>query len=338
MVQLQKLEPAMFGEIYETFLKDDDPHLTREHWKNLFIYGWDSGEDHFGYVLRDQGRIVGVLGMIFSRRIVDGTTHKICNLHSWYVQEAYRHRSLMLLRPLLKMNDYTITDFTPSDAVFRLTLRLGFQVLDARLRIMLSSGLPRRVRPGGSFLFTRDAAFMRQRLYAGERQILQDHLPYPCQHLLVYNPEQHCYIVFSRVDRFAIPYCFVHFIGNPAMFRRRNKEIRSLLSHFTQTRLVVAHERLLAGMRLPGSFVSGFSAHALYRSPHLQPHQIDTLYADVSLLNLSTFSNLRYQLRRLPRHLRGLVQKWRRPAVKNGTAIAEIPARCAEIKSDKTIC
>lgn len=338
MVQLQKLQPAMFGEIYDAFLKDDDPHLTREHWKSLFIYGWDSGEDHFGYVLRDEGRIVGVLGMIFSRRIVDGTTHKICNLHSWYVQEAYRHRSLMLLRPLLKMNDYTITDFTPSDGVLRLILKMGFQVLDARLRIMLSTGVPRPVRPGGSFLFTRDEAFMRKRLYAGERQILLDHRPYNCQHLLVYNRDQHCYIVFSRVDRFAIPYCFMHFISNPPMFRYWNKEIRSLLCRFTQTRFVVANERQIAGMSLPGSFGTGFSANALYRSPQLQPHQIDTLYADVSLLNLSTFSNLRYVLRRLPRRLRGIGQKLRRPTAKNGTLAAEKPALPAEADPESTAC
>lgn len=313
MVHLQKLRPFMFGDIYDTFLKDDDPHLTREHWQRLFFFNWDSGEDHCGYVLTDQGRIVGMLGMIFSRRNIDGTKVKCCNLHSWYVQESCRNHSLLLLRPLLKMKDYTITDFTPSEGVYRLTLKLGFQPLDTRLRVLLPTGGCNPVRPGNSFLFTRDKSFMHKRLFSAERQILQDDPSGECQHLLIYQRVQHCYIVFSRVDRFAVPYCYIHYISNPTMFCKRNREIRSLLCRFTRTRFVVANERQIAGMRLPASFVTGFSANALYRSPQLAPHQIDTLYSDVSLLNLSTFSNLKYELRRLPEHLRNIAGKLRAP-------------------------
>ncbi len=281
----------MFPEIYHTFLQDDDPFSKESDWKNLFNYKWSSEEEHFGYALIDGARIVGILGTMFSERVINGSVMRFCNLHSWIVEEKYRAKSLLLLRPILNFN-HTITDFSPSKRVISILKRLGFNELGSGLKILLPCASPVSNRDLDNFQITQDTQYIENKLNESDLKICHDHLSYKCNHLLIYDKRYYCYLIYSKVVRHWMPYCYIHYISNKDIFAKVDKAIRLYLLKKSHTRFLAVDSRLLPKIKLPFSFNFPLETCQLYKSPNLKPDQIDALYSELTLLNLTTFPDL----------------------------------------------
>jgi len=297
MAKLSKLNADQFDDIYQTFLADDDQTLQADDWRPLFAPRSGPIADYCGYVLEDQGRIVGMLGMLFSERIVHGQERSFCNLHSWMVDENHRGHSLLLMRPALKLADCTLTDFTPTSDVCRISKRLGFVELESALRILLPAAGRRREARGIELID--DVEQISQQLNDTDTQILNDHRLPHLQHMLVRIGSDDCYIVFSRVERHILPYCHIHYVSNKPLFHRRSAAIRRQLMKTTGGRFTAIDARTVRGLKFPFSFVVPMQSQQLYRPAGVEPADIDTLFSEVSFLNLTTFPSLRHTLRRM---------------------------------------
>ena len=148
MPEVRQLAPADFEEVYRTFLRSDDPRRTADTYRPMFASGV-SLDGRVGYGLVDRGRLVGILGTIVSRRVWFGQPEVCCNLHSWSVLPEYRGYSLLLMRPVLGMVDWTLTDLSPTPNVLAISLRLGFRPLDGRLTILRRTRSWRRAEEPG---------------------------------------------------------------------------------------------------------------------------------------------------------------------------------------------
>src|SRR5262245_64825043 len=84
MMVVEKGTPAMFDDVYP-LLSELDGSYSREKWREIFDYQWESDEGYVGYALVDGRKVVGFNGAIFSRRIIDGREARVCNLTSWIV-------------------------------------------------------------------------------------------------------------------------------------------------------------------------------------------------------------------------------------------------------------
>jgi hypothetical protein len=294
---LAPLTPAMFPELYEALLRDWNPALGEAVWQRAFDPATVGPEGHCGYVLTDGGRIVGVLGMIFSERRIGGRTAPLCNLHSWRVKPAYRARSLALLRPALALEDHTLTDLTPTDAVVAIEKRLGFRTLDRLATVLLP--LPRRGRSTGAVVEELTGAAERHRgvLDPAHLRIYQDHQGIDCGHTLVRSGDRSCYLVHSRVGRHWLPHCAVHYVSDPQVFAQEHAVIRRHLARRTGRHVVAVDTRLLDGVHVPGA-LRVRTTEKLYRSPDLEPDQVDSLYSELALYKHPTLPSLRTQLRR----------------------------------------
>ena len=302
-VALQKIDHSMFDDIYREFLVDDDPDLKQEDWKPLFTCRPETGQNHGGYALIDENRIVGILGMIFSTRRIDGADKKFCNLHTWMVNPSHRGNSLLLMRPALRLTDHTITDFTPTDPVRDIARKLGFQDLNAALRVLLPLRYLRQKAPMDDCRLTADTAEILQRLGDHESKLCRDHSQRVFGHVLVSHRGQDCYIIYSRVTRWALTYCHVHYISDAELFARCDAAIRSHILKTNKARFIVLNERQTLRIKLPLSFRFPFTNGQLYRPSDVSPNHIDSLYSDVSLLSLSTITDLSHavmQRLRLP--------------------------------------
>jgi hypothetical protein len=299
MVTLEKIQSSLFSNLYESFLIDDDPLSDEQDWRSVFDYQWEKEEDHCGYALLDEGKVVGMLGMVFSERLIDGSKKKFCNLHTWWVREDHRGRSLSLLRPILKLDEYTITHFTPCDTVRAVTKRLGFTDLSSQLRILL----PNRFFSGNhttddsSLIYDQQA--IAERLAEHEKRILRDHQPYGCGHLLVSDGDDYCYLLYTHVVRHRMPYCHIHYISNKALFVAREPTIRRSLLDRHHARFVVVDDRMVQGIRFRRSFKFWAPANALYKSSDVGPDQIDNLYSDVVFLKLTVLPDLTHEMKQL---------------------------------------
>lgn len=285
MASVIKLTAAMFPEVHGELLRSLNPHMPPERWQLAFSdRGWHD-EDHFGYVLMDDGRPVGVLGALFSRRVVGGREEKFCNLHGWYVKPEYRAGSLLLLRPVLALTDHTITDFSASREVIIIMKRLGFSTLDDSVWVLPQLPWPvhHRIK---AVRITGEVDPGLPSPMADMWRLLQDHRATDCCHFVFTDGRETCGVIFSRSSGVRPAHCEIHHIANPAFFSRHHAAVRSHLMKATGTRFVVVESRLL-----PEGAPLAFRVkilEKLYRSPTVPPELIDTLYSEIVLLNLAT--------------------------------------------------
>ncbi len=295
MVTLERIESSLFTKLYESFLIDDDPLSDEQDWRNVFDYRWDTEEGHCGYALLDDGQVVGMMGMVFSERYIDGAIKKFCNLHTWWVREDYRGRSLLLLRPILNLDGYTITHFTPCDTVRAVTKRLGFKRLSTQLRVLLPQFL---TRTSEEATLTYDEQTIEPKLIEYDKTIFLNHQPYGCGHLLVNHGDEYCYVLYTFVVRHWLPYCHIHYISNRAIFEKTQPVIRSSLIRKHNAKFVGLDARRVSDMSFPSSFKFWAPGDGLYKSADMKPEQIDNLYSDVVMLKLSVLPSARSQLAR----------------------------------------
>ena len=293
MVTIEKITPAMFDDIHALFLAEDDPRSTKEDWSKLFAIRPGHESDGCGVAIVDGGRIGGVLGMTFSQRELNGQVHRLCNLHSWFVDEAYRGSSLRLLRQAIALPDCTLTDFTPTERVCDISCRLGFKLLDSRLRILLPATPLRGRAAANDFDITDDPAEIATILRDEDARLFHDHQGPGFGHLLATGSGGYCYVIFSRIDRHVLPYCYLHFISNLPQFEAVQGRLRRRLLRLTSGRYVAVDDRRVASIRLPWSYRMPLGTRQLFRSQTLQPGDIDSLYSEVAALRLSTMPSLR---------------------------------------------
>ena len=303
MVTLEKIDSSLFSNLYESFLIDDDPLSDEQDWRNVFDYAWDLGEGHCGYALLDGGKVVGMLGMVFSERQIDGAIKKFCNLHTWWVREDHRGRSLALLRPILKLDEYTITHFTPCDTVRAVTKRLGFKTLNSQLRILLPGGFFRRGPASDEAAVVYDETAIEEILKDQDRKILLDHRPYRPGNLLVDDGHDYCYVLYTYVVRHRLPYCHIQYISNKHIFAKYETAIRALLLRRHRVKFVVIDDRIFPDMRFRSSFKFWAPAHALYKSSDVLPEQIDNLYSDIVFLRLTALPDMSHELGQMARRM-----------------------------------
>lgn len=287
MVSLQRVDASVFSDVCP-LLRQIDPSLTETVWSSIFNYKWEREEDYCGYGLFDDKEIVGFLGLIFSKRMIDDNIEYFCNMTSWIVKEQYRGHSLSLLLPVLRLKYHTITDLSPSEDVIRILERFGFKELDSRVKILLPTGIFRRDNSIDNCCISLDMNQMKGILNEKEMRIFKDHFDYPYfGHLLAYNDNSHCYVIFTIVRKTRLPYCYIQYISNVELFSIYSRTIRSRITKAGKTRFVLVDSRLVRGIKFPFSYDLPIRFPKLYRSSSLRPEQIDNLYSELPLLNLN---------------------------------------------------
>lgn len=303
MVTLAKIDSSLFPKLYESFLIDDDLLSGEQDWRNVFDYAWDTGEGHCGYAMLDGEELVGMLGMVFSERLIDGSIKRFCNLHTWWVREDHRGQSLTMLRPLLQMDGYTITHFTPCDTIRAVTKRLGFRPLCSQLKILLPDPMifSRHLRDAPDISY--DAEEIAETVAAHDNRIMLDHQPYGCGHLLIREGGDHCYLLYTYVVRHRLPYCHIHYVSHRDLFLKHERAVRASLLRKHPARFVALDTRLVSDVAIPLSFNFWAPAHAVFKSDDVGPEQVDNLYSDIVFLKLTTLPDMSHQLGQIAKRM-----------------------------------
>lgn len=303
MVSVRRVDESMFHEVYPLLQDFNDPYLTEDDWRSIFDYKWDKEEEYCGYGLFDGKEIVGFIGLIFSSRVIEDKTEHFCNMTSLIVKEQYRDYSLFLIRPILQLKNYTITGITPSGAVYHILKQLGFEELDSRLKALLPLKIFKPSRDMDGISLTQDKSLIEKKLKGEVLRIFQDHLPYQCDHLLAYNSDSLCYVIYTRIEKTKLPYCHIQYISDLSLFSEYSMMIRSEIAKDGRTPFVLVDSRLVKGTKLPFSYILPFRWRRLYKSSGLKPAQIDNLYSENILLSLSNIPSNR----RIRQELLGMV-------------------------------
>ena len=306
MPELRQLVPADFEEIYRTFLASDDPRRTADTYRPMFASGV-SLDDRVGYGLVDRGRLVGILGTIASRRVWSGQAEVCCNLHSWSVLPEYRGYSLLLMRPVLRMADWTLTDLSPTRAVMAIGLRLGFRPLDGRLTI-LRPIRDRQDRQSSGVEICSERTKIRERARTDDPTVRAAIDDATLQPLLLTDEKGECLVLARRVDRDCRPHCHVHHVSDPARFVRWSVAARNALLELCGGNFVVVDRRRIGDARLPRSITLPVSSRQLVRPGRVSSGKVDSLRSELQYLGMTTLPEKRLYLDAVKSRFRRLFQ------------------------------
>lgn len=303
MAEISKIVECDFEPIYDKFLKDDDPRLSRPDWQCLFQKACNQiSAPEFGYKLTHEGQIVGMLGMIQSIRTIDNRKVTFCNLHSWFVDEGHRANSISLLRPILKRKEWVITDYTPTPAVVQLSKRLGFQLLNADQRIL--TGTAKSTRSDKCQISWNNEIDL-NRLQPEQLSIYHDHSGTNFQRALLETSNGSGLVVLRRVEFGRRPYASILYSSHPAVLACSQKawqnEFRSVLG---VNKIVLSKRHI--GIEPVGATKITNEPNQMYRSSDIDPNKIDTLYSEVSMLGLSTLPSRKTVLKNTIKRLNPL--------------------------------
>jgi hypothetical protein len=247
-------------------------------WRRVMTAPWDGEQPNHGYLLRDDGRLVGAYLALYSERVIDGRPLRICNLGAWCVAQEHRANGLRLLRSLLRQREYTFTDLTPSETVVALNTRLGFTPLDVTTALV--PNIPWPVRSRGVRVV--DTPNEIHGLLSGPDQtIYRDHAATAVHHVVLVKGHQSCYVMFRRDRRKRLPlFASILYVGNRDLFR-------DCAPHFYRY-LLLRHGMVatLAEIRVVGHrpkralTIAGWPK--MYLSENLKPAQIDYLYSELT--------------------------------------------------------
>lgn len=274
-------------------LAEFNPHSAKIDWAKLFNYNWEKDEDYCGLGLLHNGNIVGFLGTIFSRRRINNKEIKFCNLTAWYVKEEFRNRALSLMWPIQTLKNYTVTDLTPTRDVSLILEKLGFDELDSRIKILLPSHRARKNHDTPSAVFINESNTVIDLLSDTESKILHDHLSTQCKHSIIKDKLDYCYIIYTVITVQKIHFAYIHYLSNLNIFLKYNVQFRDDLLTACKANFIILDSRLARNKKLPSSFNLPVRAPKFFKSSILTAPQIDNLYSELTLLNVSTIPRLR---------------------------------------------
>jgi hypothetical protein len=295
MITLKKVSTEDFEHIYPLLLGFNNPRLSKEDWRQLFVNHWNNQEDYFGFALVDEEttKFVGFMGLIFSTREIDGKSHKFANMTSWIIDNRYRRKGLgrKLLDQVMNLKGYTITDFTAALDTRAMLEHNGFKIMDATVTIirpaLKPSTIGRLFNPNYSIVS--NPAKVKDYLNNEELKIFNHHKKFKCFHLIMKEKKsgETCYLLLSRTFRGRYPHARAHYISNLEVFARCLAFINAKICLRFRVLGVIVDKRILAGKTIENAIQRPMPFVSAFKSDTLEEHHFnDTLYTELILLNL----------------------------------------------------
>lgn len=286
MTVIRKAMSEDFHGTYPLFAEFNNPNLTRNDWQQLFNNCFESDEGFCGYLMEYNGDIVGYIGLIFSKRIIEGIEKKFCNITGFVVKKEFRSKSLLLLFPVLQMTEHVLSSFSPSPTAHTILKKFGFNELESIVHISLPVINPFKLFFNKPVILSHTKNIQNE-LLSFERlnKIFNDHLKFKCKHLLIKTSTGFCYIVYTKVRRKKIPMAQLHFISNPQVF---NDYIDTIKVFFIRTHgiFIILIDSRFTTKRPSFSIEFKLPIPRLFKSKSLSTREVDGLYSEFIALNL----------------------------------------------------
>jgi len=279
-VEVQPITDADMQAVAEFLHRDMGSAVSTADWYRAMTPTWDLEQPNHGYMLRDNGRVVGACLALYSERVIDGRPRRICNLGTWCVADEYRAAGLRLLRSLLRQPGYTFTDLTPNPTVVALNTRLGFASLDTARALVFN--LPWPIRSRGVRVV--DTPNEIEGLLSGrDLKIYRDHAATAAHHVVLARGDRACYVIYRRdLGRFRrlAYFASILYVSDPDIFRDYAPLFYRYLLLRRRIPMSLAETRVVR--HRPARSVMLQNATKMYLSEDLQPDQIDYLYSELT--------------------------------------------------------
>ena len=257
--------------------------FSQAEWKRGISQTWMSEVPNYGYMLKSDAQIVGVLCAIYSEQSIAGSLKRFCNPHSWCVLADFRKRSIELVLALIRQKNYTFTMFSPNKDGLEIFKYLKFQPLDNRILILLN--LPSAHGSGKVIEFQDKQQIKRYLPELAARHYL-DHMQFPWLNFLCFrNKNQYGFLIYKRYRFKKLASAWIMYISDAALFHQCWPAIRTclLLKHGLFTSKIEAR---LLDQPIKTWFEPEQGAQKFYLSDEVSANGIQNLYSELVALDL----------------------------------------------------
>jgi hypothetical protein len=184
-VRFRPIAPSDLGDVVSCLTRGF-PERAPSYWTNALqrLTKRDTVDDYprYGYLMEASGKVVGVILLIFSRRLTAGQSDIRCNLSSWCVDPEYRGYALALPMNGVRRKGVTYTNISAAPHTRLGIEAMGFQLFSSGLFVFapLLSRSPAGTRVVAYCESAPEAAL----LDPIERQILAEHAAFGCRALI----------------------------------------------------------------------------------------------------------------------------------------------------------
>jgi len=251
-----------------------------DSWRRLVAGRWCGPEGRYAITVRDNGVLVGVLGLIYAQRMTRKGLRTTADMTSWYVLKDFRGGGVGQKMMALATSDpeVTVTNFSSAKAAVSVLERAGLVVLDKERLVWHPSDL-------AGFKVHEDPLSLGERLAEKDRKIISDHQGLRLRHLAVETPDGLCTLVIypqKKHDEYVtheVMYC-----GDQALFGRYAARIAA--SVLPEREAILSLDRRFAVAGIVPDDLREFATPRFCQQGLLQFSEIDMLYSECVLLNI----------------------------------------------------
>ena len=263
------------------------PTTEYRDWARLFHHGWNVLDDTVGFGLFHNEKPVGYLGTIQTQRTLAGSTFRLVNLSTWFVEKPYRAHSLDPQRMVLAYENCISVGHTIIPQVVKRYESIGYVGFDFYTRLMFWNPLAGIVRSREFSVCSDEAALA----YATdeEQRYVRDHRSCDCIPFAVTTSTgDRCFIMAQRVLRrykgqvLATAHCV--YVSDRDLFRRLNAQLRNAIMKRLDCRLLAIDERYVVDAKVPLSMRIPMITPRMSRNNiGFDPLLLDNLYTELVL-------------------------------------------------------
>ena len=205
----------------------------------------------YGYMLEYEGRAVGVVLVLYAKTARFGHPAVMCNVGSWYVDEAFRGQGPRLLHLALNRKEVIYTDTTPSVPTYSFVERIGFKRYCSGL--FFSLPLFSRADPAVRAEIVSPDSNTVTGLPEAEAELLIDHARYDCTSIVCWTPqgpEPFILLPFRmRQGKIALPAMQLIYCRNIESYKRCAHEIGRKVLRLGRPVVIVDANGAIDGLR-----------------------------------------------------------------------------------------
>ena len=266
---------------FAAFLEENMPaRRTANDWISGLKANWGAVRPNYGFLMRDEGKVVGGIGAIYADRTIRGQKESFCNITSWCVLDSHRKYSMQLAMSVVGQAGYHFTDFSPTKIVAGALQFLKFKALEEGVAVI--PNLPFIPFFGGVFT---NPCEIEARLSGKLASIWRNHSCFPwLKHLIVGGPTDWCHVIY-KPGRFKGMACAnIIYVSDGGLF---GKHLNRLRWHFFWQAIMTTHieRRMLERLPTLARVRTGFNSKQ-FLSPTLESTDIDYLYSETVAFDL----------------------------------------------------
>lgn len=264
------------------FLSENlNSRVSAEQWAGQLNHDWAEVVPNFGFMIEDDGKLVGVLCAYYSDQDIDGRRERFCNPHSWCVLEPHRKKSIDLVLRALRQDGYHFTMLSPNAEVAKVFRYLKFRELDNRF--WTAPNIP-------GLHFTKTSIWTKPediavRLDGSSRRTFELHRHFAwLDHIAIGDSQGLVHVVYKRRRFKRLPCARILYASDPVTFERL---FRRLSHHWLLVEGIAwtsAECRLLRSPR--GAFLGSSAQAKLILSDTLDDSRVQNLFSELVALDI----------------------------------------------------